>query len=382
MVDPWVNYDCNVEGEDLFERLVKFLSRADEVARSKANKRLLLEGAAAFHRKPKVGLRFLEEHGIICLDPKVPRPESLARFLKTTPRLDKRLLGEFILRPDMIDVLKSFLHLMEFEGQKMICDALRELLEALHLPGESQQINRIAKTFAEVYFATKPPEIKSQDATYVLTYLVIMLNTDAHSPQVRKRMYSEAYSRNLRGVNDGENFDPEYLRAIFESIRKREIVLPEEHQNQVGFEYGWKELLRRSRRTGSFTLHRTNMFDRGMFAIAWKPLVSAMSFAFANFRNDYMVQRAIGGFNHCAALAARFGMPEVFDYLIAISFDFLSRLPALANSFSSLFDERVVELLLRLVTEVIKSDELRAASTRRASSVHHPNHPQTASCAP
>lgn len=27
MVDLWVNYDCNVEGEDLFERLVKFLSR-------------------------------------------------------------------------------------------------------------------------------------------------------------------------------------------------------------------------------------------------------------------------------------------------------------------------------------------------------------------
>ncbi|GAA6008572.1 Sec7 domain-containing protein [Rhodotorula paludigena] len=363
MVDLWVNYDCNVEGEDLFERLVKFLSRgvypaggsamsyvqdttqlmcldtilelvadmavrlhepsddtlqpsqADEVARSKANKRLLLEGAAAFNRKPKVGLQFLEEHGIIYSDPKVPRPESLARFLKTTPRLDKRLLGDFISRPDMVDVLQSFMHLMEFEG-KMICDALRELLEAFRLPGESQQINRIAETFAEVYFATKPPEIKSQDATYVLTYSVIMLNTDAHSPQVRKRMDFEAYSRNLRGVNDGENFDPEYLRAIFESIRKREIVLPEEHHNQVGFEYGWKELLRRSRRTGPFTHHRTNMFDRGMFAIAWKPLVSAMSFAFANFRDDYMVQRAIGGFNHCAALAARFGMPEVFDYLI------------------------------------------------------------------
>lgn len=27
MVDLWVNYDCNVEGEDLFERLIKFLSR-------------------------------------------------------------------------------------------------------------------------------------------------------------------------------------------------------------------------------------------------------------------------------------------------------------------------------------------------------------------
>lgn len=27
MVDLWVNYDCNIEGEDLFERFVRFLSR-------------------------------------------------------------------------------------------------------------------------------------------------------------------------------------------------------------------------------------------------------------------------------------------------------------------------------------------------------------------
>lgn len=39
-------------------------------------------------------------------------------------------------------------------------------------------------------------------------------------------------------------------QSIYDSIRKREIILPEEHQNQVGFEYGWKELLRRTRQSG------------------------------------------------------------------------------------------------------------------------------------
>lgn len=67
---------------------------------------------------------------------------------------------------------------------------------------------------------------------------------------------------------------------------------------------------------GPYVLHTTNEFDRGMFAITWKPLVSTMSFAFANFQDDYVVQRSIAGFNQCAALAARFDMPEVFDYLI------------------------------------------------------------------
>lgn len=53
-----------------------------------------------------------------------------------------------------------------------------------------------------------------------------------------------------------------------------------------------------------------------MFSIAWKPIVSATCYAFSSFRDDYMIQRAIGGINHCAALAARFDMPEVFDFLI------------------------------------------------------------------
>jgi brefeldin A-resistance guanine nucleotide exchange factor 1 len=41
------------------------------------------------------------------------------------------------------------------------------------------------------------------------------------------------------------------------------------------------------------------------------------------------------------------------------TFDFLSKLLASANSFSSLFNERVVASLLRLVAEVIQVDELR-----------------------
>lgn len=119
------------------------------------------------------------------------REESLARFFKTTPKLDKKLLGDYISRPDQLEVLKAFMKLMEFDGvslrphpvfprrsssararvdrtltdtpshdfdnqQKIICDAMRELLEQFRLPGESQQINRITETFAEVYFETKP----------------------------------------------------------------------------------------------------------------------------------------------------------------------------------------------------------------------------------
>jgi golgi-specific brefeldin A-resistance guanine nucleotide exchange factor 1 len=41
-----------------------------------------------------------------------------------------------------------------------------------------------------------------------------------------------------------------HQQTIYDQIRKREIVMPEEHTGQVGFEYAWKELLARSKQAG------------------------------------------------------------------------------------------------------------------------------------
>lgn len=65
-------------------------------------------------------------------------------------------------------------------------------------------------------------------------------------------MTIDDYKRNLRGVNGGNDFSSEYLQDIYDSIRKREIVMPEEHTGQLGFEYAWKELLMRSKHAGTF----------------------------------------------------------------------------------------------------------------------------------
>lgn len=76
----------------------------------------MLQGAAEFNLKPKIGLKYLEEHGIIGASPSMTREQSLAMFFKTTPKLDKKLLGDFISRPDQIEVLRAFMRLMDFEG--------------------------------------------------------------------------------------------------------------------------------------------------------------------------------------------------------------------------------------------------------------------------
>jgi len=132
--------------------------------------------------------------------------------------------------------------------------------------------------FAETYFATTPRCIASQDAAFILGYAVVMLNTDQHNKGVKGRMTLAQFSKNLKGVNKGEDFAPDYLAEIYEAIRKREIVLPQEHEGQLGFNYAWKELLRRAETAGSLVVSNTAMYDKELFVSSWKPIMSAISY--------------------------------------------------------------------------------------------------------
>lgn len=90
----------------------------EDLKSSKSRKEVVITGAARFNAKPKLGLAYLEENGLIYADisPEVTREESLARFLKSCSRLDKRLLGDFISRPDNIKILEAFIGLFEFRN--------------------------------------------------------------------------------------------------------------------------------------------------------------------------------------------------------------------------------------------------------------------------
>src|SRR5690606_5081601 len=119
-----------------------------------------------------------------------------------------------------------FLDLFDFSG-KRVDEALRGLLESFRLPGESPLIERIVNCFSEKYCAIPDQqEATDKDAVFILTYAIIMLNTDQHNPNLKseKRMAFEDFSRNLRGQNEGKDFSREYLKDIFDSIKLNEII--------------------------------------------------------------------------------------------------------------------------------------------------------------
>ena len=71
------------------------------------------------------------------------------------------------------------------------------------------------------------------EAAYVLAYSVILLNTDAHNPQVKRRMTKADFIRNNRGINDGTDLPEELLSAIYDEIQINEIRMKDEVEQEA-----------------------------------------------------------------------------------------------------------------------------------------------------
>ena len=185
-------------------------------------KQELSEAVARFNKNPEEGLRWARDHQLLSLDD----PAAVARWLRATAGLDKRQVGEFLGSADDFarQVMHAFTDAADFTDAR-IDDALRRHLSTFRLPGEAQKIDRIAEKFAQRYCACNANVFASADTAYVLAYSVIMLNTDLHNPQVRKKMTVEDFVRNNRGIDDGADLPRELLVGIYRRIAAQEIRL-------------------------------------------------------------------------------------------------------------------------------------------------------------
>lgn len=127
--------------------------------------------------------------------------------------------------------MHSFVDLLDFRSMKFV-DAIRTFLQSFRLPGEAQKIDRYVLKFAERYIAGNPgTTFANADTAYILAFSVIMLNTDAHSKNIKsRRMSKEEFFKNNRGINDGASLPDDFLGEIYDEIQTNEIKMKDEIQ--------------------------------------------------------------------------------------------------------------------------------------------------------
>lgn len=161
-------------------------------------------------------------------------PSEFAQFIfEHNQHLSKRRIGEYIGRGDLYNqqVCDSLMHKFDFSNLSLD-GAIRDLMKRFRLPGESQQIDRILEKFAKSYFTQNPSVLCSQDLVHILSFSIMMLNTDLHNQSIapQKKMTLEEFIRNNRGINRGQDLPREMLEAIYNRVKENEIRMNENDQ--------------------------------------------------------------------------------------------------------------------------------------------------------
>uniref|UniRef100_A0A663LU88 Golgi-specific brefeldin A-resistance guanine nucleotide exchange factor 1 n=1 Tax=Athene cunicularia TaxID=194338 RepID=A0A663LU88_ATHCN len=315
------------------------LPSPQELMQIKNKKKLLITGTEQFNQKPKKGIQFLQEKNLLATP--IDNNE-VARWLRENPRLDKKMIGEFVSDRKNIDLLESFVGTFSFQGLRLD-EALRLYLEAFRLPGEAPVIQRLLEAFTEHWRKSNGSPFANSDACFALAYAVIMLNTDQHNHNVRKQnvpMTLEEFRKNLKGVNGGKDFEQDILEDMYHAIKNDEIVMPEEQTGLVKENYIWNVLLHRGATDEGIFLHvPPGSYDHDLFTMTWGPTIAALSYVFDKSLEETIIQKAISGFRKCAMISAHYGLSDVFDNLIislckftALSSESIENLPAVFGS--------------------------------------------------
>uniref|UniRef100_A0A6Q2XSU2 SEC7 domain-containing protein n=1 Tax=Esox lucius TaxID=8010 RepID=A0A6Q2XSU2_ESOLU len=293
----------------------------------KQQKEIIEQGIDLFNKKPKRGIQYLQEQGMLGTT-----PEDLAQFLHQEERLDSTQVGEFLGDNDRFskEVMYAYVDQMDFQGKDFVY-ALRTFLEGFRLPGEAQKIDRLMEKFAARYLECNQgqTEFVSADTAYVLAYSIIMLTTDLHSPQVKNKMTKEQYIKMNRGINDSRDLPEEYLSAIYDEIAGKKIAMKEtkeitlksnkhsvasEKQRRLLYNVEMEQMAKTAKALMEAVSHVQAPFTsathlehvRPMFKLAWTPFLAAFSVGLQDCDDTEVASLCLEGIRFAIRIACIF----------------------------------------------------------------------------
>lgn len=324
------------------------------ISERKGVKQLYKSSVHRFNEKPSDGIKALISHGLI--DTPIV-PSQVANFFRYTPGLEKRKVGEFLgsVSEESQAVLGAFVSTFNFAGMKLL-DSLRMFLETFRLPGEAQQIDRIMQAFANAIMvhSIDASLFATVDVAYLLSFAIIMLNTDLHNPNIQedRKMKMVDFVRLNKNydaeISQGRDIPREYLEVVYNSIKSFELITSDGGGASEFRSEMWHDLILRVKDRDNDMIHvpaSITHFDRTIFLVVWQPILTALSLAYDNTTDQDQVEEALDGFLTAARIANSLSVQPAFDSLTntLCNFTTLTKLPPSNHTSNS-----VISTALRL----------------------------------
>jgi brefeldin A-inhibited guanine nucleotide-exchange protein len=182
-----------------------------------------------FNMKPIDGIKHLVKRGYMELT-----PEDTAKFLdEYRTKLSMTTIGEYLGNPEdykdgfAFRTMHSYADRLDFTNLGLD-EAIRYYLSGFRLPGEAQKIDRIMEKFAQRYCACNPDVFSCADTTFIISFSIIMLNTDLFNPSIKdeKKMTKTQFLSMNRGIDQsGKDIPPEILGGIYDRIKANRVPI-------------------------------------------------------------------------------------------------------------------------------------------------------------
>jgi len=303
----------NVHKENLHEKLQQIPSDSKFIQQKKF-KLLIEEGKSKFKMSSKKGVEFFIKIGAVKRD-----AAELSKFFKETEGLDKVALGVYISEKEdfNLEVLSCFTDLFNFNGFTLD-GALRYYLSHFRLVGEAQKVDRIMETFSKKFYADNSSNegfhLENSEATFILSFAIVMLATDLHSVSIKKenRMTKASWLKMNAGNNGGKQFDESYLLAIYDRISQEPLKLKEDIEDTEEVPIKIKTSFPIDDPPSSAKQNTKPPYDYGnilenvrfMIGCGWHPILAALSLVLENTEDSKIIQTCLEGFKYSIDLTS------------------------------------------------------------------------------
>ncbi|KAL7455495.1 hypothetical protein ACHAWC_007045 [Mediolabrus comicus] len=196
----------------------------------------------------KKGIDYLIANNLLTRSPK-----NVSSFLRVhQSSIDPVILGDYLGEGGIDGIDKDYWNLIRFyyvRGASFVGmnieKALRHFLTncGFRLPGEAQKIDRVISTFSQCYWEDNAGDMgncpfQDQDTCFLVSFAIIMLNTDLHKSQptkskTMKRMTRSEFIANLRHVCAADKFQ-NYIYDIYDAIEMSPILVSPNSPQKVG----------------------------------------------------------------------------------------------------------------------------------------------------
>lgn len=152
-------------------------------------------------------------------------PEYAERIASTAPKSQIAAVLASSADTFYVDALHHFMTRFWFNSLPLDI-ALRKLLMDLHLPKETQQIDRVMEAFAKRYNECNSGLFASDDQPYILAFSLMMLHTDAFNKNAKNKMTKADYLRNT----GASGVPTEILEYLYDNLTFTQFIYVEDEE--------------------------------------------------------------------------------------------------------------------------------------------------------